>query len=107
MNNVIVGEGKMFGKGVYAGKSFEKGEIVIQYNLKQLTDEDYNNLSDREKPFVHTHWAAKYLYSEPERYVNHSSQPNTFQDLKTRCDIALRYIKKGEQITTNASKDDI
>ena len=41
----------------------------------------------------------------PERYVNHSKNPNTHQTHK--CDVVLRDIKKGEMITTDATKDDI
>ena len=57
--------------------------------------------------FTHIHYGQVYLYSEPERYVNHSETPNTYQDLKKQQDIALREIKKGEMITTNANKDDV
>tara|TARA_Y100000310_G_scaffold97292_1_gene94947 strand:- start:767 stop:979 length:213 start_codon:yes stop_codon:yes gene_type:complete len=32
--------------------------------------------------------------------------PNTLPDLKNKCDVAIRDIKKGEEITTNATKDD-
>ncbi len=105
--NIIIGTGEMFGKGVYANRSFKKGEIVIQYNLKKLSHAEFENLSEEEQYFVHTHHGVKYLYSTPERYVNHSPNPNTIQDLKGRCDVAIRDIKKGEQITTDASKDDV
>lgn len=107
MNYVVIGEGKLAGKGVYASKNFKKGEIVINYNLKLLTREEYKSLSRSEKMFTHKHSGAIYLYSEPERYVNHSSNPNTYQDLDKKCDIALHNIVKGEAITTDATKDDI
>ncbi len=106
MNEVIIGKGNLFGKGVFANRAFKKGEVVIKYNLMPLTKEQYERLSALEKNFCHTHWGQIYLYSEPERYVNHSSNPNTIQDLKKQCDIALRDIKKGEAITTDATKDD-
>ena len=48
-----------------------------------------------------------YLYAEPKWYVNHSDNPNTYQDLIKQCDIALRDIKKGEMITGDATQDDI
>ncbi|MCF7834374.1 MAG: SET domain-containing protein [Candidatus Pacebacteria bacterium] len=107
MPEIIIGKGEIFGKGVYANRNFKKGEIVIHYRLKKLTDDDLENLSEEEKYSVHTHYGEKYLYSIPERYVNHSSNPNTTQDIKKGCDIAFRNIQKGEQITTNALKDDI
>jgi|SRR3989344_3544361 len=107
MTEISVGKGEIFGKGVYANKNFKKGEIVIRYNLKKLSDDEFKGLSNEEKHFVHTHYDIKYLYSIPERYVNHSSNSNTVQDIKNACDVAIRDIQKGEQITTDASKDDI
>lgn len=107
MIEIIIGKGEMFGKGVYANRDFKKGEVVIQYNLKKLSDGELKSLSEEEIFYVHTHHDQKYLYSVPERYVNHSSNPNTIQDLKKQCDIAIRDIEKGEQITTDSSKDDI
>lgn len=106
MNDLIIGKGNLAGKGVYANRGFKKGEIVIRYNLKPLTKEELEKLPESEKIFTHTHWGQTYLYGEPERYVNHSDRPNTYQDVKNKCDIALRDIKKGEMITTNALKDD-
>ena len=107
MNNIKIRKGNLNGKGVYAGQDFKAGEIVIQYHLKPLTEEEFEKLPRGEKMFVHTHWGKRYLYSEPERCVNHSSDPNTYQDLNNKCDIALRNIKKGEMITTDATKDDV
>ncbi len=106
-NNVIVGKGNLAGKAVYANRDFKKGEIVIQYHLKKLTKAQYERLPEEEKIFTHTHWGTIYLYSEPERYVNHSNRPNTYQDLINKCDIALRDIQKGEMITGDATKDDV
>lgn len=95
------------GKGVFANRNFKKDEVVIQYHLKPLTEEEWENLPESEKEFTHIHWGQIYLYPEPERHVNHSDNPNTIQDLKEKQDIALRDIKKGEEITGNATKDDI
>lgn len=106
MEKVIIGAGDLLGKGVYAARSFLKGEVVIQYNLKALDQDEFENLPESEKNFVHIHRKQYFLYAEPERYVNHSTEPNTYQDLEKRCDIALRDIQKGEMITTDATKDD-
>ncbi|MDP3770335.1 MAG: DNA alkylation repair protein [bacterium] len=106
-DDVLIGRGNLAGKGVYANKDFKKGEVVIQYHLILLTEEDYERLPKSEKMFTHTHWGQIMLYSEPERYVNHSKNPNTYQDLNKQQDIALRDIKKGEMITGDATKDDI
>ena len=106
MNDVIIGKGDLAGRGVYAGRDFKMGEVVIEYNLRTLKEGEFQNLPQDEKDFIHTHQGVAYLYSEPERYVNHSPNPNTYQDLKKRCDIALRDIRKGEAITTDDTKDD-
>ena len=107
MENVLIGKGNLSWKGVYACRDFESGEVVIEYHLKPLAENKFRDLPEAEKIFVHTHWGVKHLYSEPERYVNHSDDPNTYQDLERKCDIALRDIKKGEVITTDAKKDNI
>ena len=95
------------GKGVFVGRDFKKGEVVIQYHLQPLTEKEWEKLPESEKEFTHTHWEQIYLYPEPERYVNHSDNPNTYQDLVKKQDVALRDIKKGEEITGDAAKDDI
>ena|SRR3989338_1076473 len=107
MKGVIIGKGNLAGKGVYANRDFKRGEVVIQYHLKSLTKEEYKKLPKSEKMFTHRHWGVINLYSEPERYVNHSFKGNVCQDLVKKCDIALRDIKKGEAITGDTTKDDI
>lgn len=102
-----IGKGKLAGKGVWAARNFKKGEIVIKYQLRSLTPEEYKNLPRSEKMFTHKHWGTIHLYSEPERYVNHSKEPNTYQDLIKKADVALSDIKEGEMITTDATKDNI
>jgi len=95
MNNVYIGEGDLAGKGVYANKDIEKGEIVIKYNLKQLSEEEYKNLPENERMFAHVHHGNIFLYGEPERYVNHSGKPNTYQDLENGCEHCIkRYCKR-------------
>ncbi len=104
---MVIGKGNLAGKGVYANRDFKKGEVVIQYTLKSLAEDEFQSLPESEKMFTHTHWGTVYLYSEPERYVNHSYNPNTCQDLTHQCEVALRDIKKDEAITTDETKDDI
>ncbi len=111
MSDVVIKKSKIGqfpnGKGVFANRDFKKGEVVIKYNLKPLTKEEFENLPKGEKEFTHKHRGVIHLYSIPERYVNHTSNPNTVQDLKKKWDVAKKDIKKGEEITTDATKDDI
>lgn len=110
MSDVVIGQSniKQFpdGKGVFADRDFKKGEVVIQYHLKSITQDELEALPELEQGFTHTHRSQLYLYPEPERYVNHSNNPNTFQDFESQQDIALRDIKKGEEVTTDATKDE-
>jgi len=111
MGSVVIKKSKIGqfdnGKGVFANKDFKKGEMVITYNLKPLTTKEFDKLPKKEKNFTHKHFGVIYLYLSPERYVNHSSNPNTLQDLKKGRDVAKKDIKKGEEITTNSTKDEI
>lgn len=103
MSDVTIGSGKLAGKGVYAARNFKVGEAVMKYKLQELTQDDFSKLPPEEHMFTHSFWGKIYLYPEPGRYVNHSSTPNTRQNLKKMCDYAIKPIKKGEMITTNAT----
>ncbi len=103
---VSIGKGNLAGKGVYAVQNFKKGDVVILYNLEPLTEDEYLRLSDSEKMFTHSHKGQMYLYGEPERFVNHSDKPNTLPNEQHTCDIAVRDIMIGEEITTDSSQDD-
>lgn len=107
MKDVFIGKGKLEGRGVYAKRAFKKGEVVITYQLTLLTPEEYKLLPRAEKNFTHVHWGKTYLYGLPERYVNHARHPNTLPDSHRRRDVAIRDIKKGEQITTDHTQDDV
>ncbi len=104
--DVIIGKGNLDGKGVFAARDFNKDETVIRYNLKPISKEELESLPVVEQQFTHIHHGQIHLYSSPEKYVNHSDNPNTYQDFETWADVALRDIKKGEEITTDATKDD-
>lgn len=52
MNKVIIGKGKLDGKGIFADNDFKKGDIVIKYNLKSLSEEEFKKLSTKEKHLV-------------------------------------------------------
>jgi len=105
MNDVTIGTGKLAGKGVYAARDFSEGELVKPYNLKPLTQPQFDSLPKSERMFVHSFWGKMYLFPEPSRYTNHSADPNTRSDLEKMCDYAIRPIKKGEMITTNATEE--
>ena len=101
MSDVRIGEGKLAGKGVYAERDFAEGELVVPYNLQELTQAEFSALPVSEREWTHSFWGKIFLFPEPARYVNHDDNPSTFPDLERRGDYALRPIKKGEAITIN------
>ena len=105
MADVVIGKGKLAGKGVHAARNFKKGELVKSWNLKELTQDEFNKLPKSEHMFVHSFWGKMYLFPEPSRYTNHSANPNVYSDFKKQCDYALRPIKKGEMITVDATNE--
>lgn len=105
MKDIIVRKSKIHGKGVFANRNFLKGEVVIKYNLKKLTKEEFDNLLKEEKHFISKEGNDYFLFLPPERYVNHSCDANT--NSINNCDIAIKDIKKGEEITGDYSKENI
>lgn len=100
-----MGAGDLAGTGVYAGRDFDAGEVVIRYQLRSLTSEEYEALPPGEEIFVHSYGGRRYLYPPPARFVNHSDDPSCFEDFVQGCDIALRPIATGEAITIDAGQE--
>lgn len=105
MDDVYIGKGRLASKGVYAARDFAPGEAVKHYNLQELSQAEFDALPASDQIFVHSFWGKMYLFPEPSRYTNHSADPNTQSNLKDMCDYAVRPIKKGEMITTNATEE--
>jgi hypothetical protein len=103
--DVYVGEGALDGKGIYAGRSFAEGQVVVPYRLRKLNREEYLALNSTERLFVHSYWGERHLYPPPARFVNHSDAPNMYQDFEREADIALRRIEAGEFLTIDAREE--
>ena len=97
--HVVVKKSKIDKKGVFAERNFKKGEIVLEWHPKVLKKSEMDELSNKEKHFVEKIGKKYFLILSPERFVNHSCDPNT--KVKNKCDAAIRDIKKGEEITSN------
>ena len=91
---------KIDGRGVFAMRSFKKGEIVLKWKPVLLMESEFQQISNTEKPFVAQIGKKFYRLLDPIRHVNHSCAPNT-QPLKLGVDIAVRNIGKGEEITSD------
>ncbi len=105
MKKVLVKESRIEGTGVYAVRDFKKGEIVITWKADRIMKKEaIKNLSkDNQNHLCYIGKGQYIVQQSPERYVNHSCDPNTY--VKNKRDIAKRDIKKGEEITTDYSLD--
>ena len=101
MVDIIIKKSKISGKGVFAGRDYEKGEIVIRWNPKIIEKSKIGELPKKLLSYIDKSGDNYYLMQPPEKYVNHSCQPNTM--VKNDCDVAIRGIKKGEEITSDYS----
>jgi hypothetical protein len=102
VNSVVVGVGELDGRGVYAGQDFGAGDVVLGYDLRPLSREEFGDLAPVERMFVHSYAGRRYLYPAPARYVNHSDSPSAWADFDRGCYVAARRIRRGEAVTINA-----
>ncbi len=102
--DVIIKNSKIEGKGVFAPRNFKKGECIIKWDISnQLTPAQEKKLSETEKKYV-AHINGKIILQQsPAKYVNHSCNPNTH--IENFSDVAIKDIKKGEEITSNYFED--
>ena len=105
MNGLSIGPGELAGKGVYADREFAAGEVVVAFELRPVTREQFLALPPGEELFVHSYGGRRWLYPPPARWVNHSDHPSCYQDFERCCDIALRRIGVGEAITIDATQE--
>ena len=102
MVKVVVKKSKIHGKGVFAARNFKKGEVVNKWKPISLTEKEVSKLSKKDEEYLSYLGKRKYaLMQSPEKYVNHSCEPNT--KAKGKSDVAIRAIKKGEEITSDYS----
>lgn len=89
-------------KGVFALRQFQKGETVLKWHPKILNRTEFKNLKESQKHYLYKFGQKYFLMQAPEKYVNHSCEPNT--EVKNTSDIAIRNINKGEEITSDYGK---
>ncbi|MGC9605576.1 MAG: SET domain-containing protein [Minisyncoccia bacterium] len=99
LKGVTIKDAGVKGRGIFALRDFKKGELVLGWNKENrfLSEEEISDLPEGEKKYVALCNGKYLLISEPERYMNHSCDPNTINE--NGLDYALRDIKKGEEIT--------
>lgn len=96
--DIIVKKSKIKGRGVFAKRDFKKGEIVLKWNPEILTKQEAGKLTTKQKHYLYQGENKYFLMQPPEKYVNHSCDANTMA--KNKSDIAIKNIKKGEEVTS-------
>ncbi|EKE24967.1 MAG: hypothetical protein ACD_5C00342G0005 [uncultured bacterium] len=100
MKDVIVKKSKINGKGLFAMRNFKKGELVLKWNPKILTKSDLKTVYKDEEKYVWHAGRNLYVFMQPpERFVNHSCDPNL--TVRKNCEYAKRDINKSEELTSN------
>jgi hypothetical protein len=92
--------------GLFALRTFATGEVVLRWDLSQLIPKDeFALLSPAEQHYNHPFDEDRLiLVQPPERFVNHSCNNNT--EVRNFCDLAIRRISPGEEITSSYSSDE-
>jgi|tagenome__1003787_1003787.scaffolds.fasta_scaffold20981559_4 ketosteroid isomerase-like protein len=103
--DVTIGPGTLAGNGVYAARAFAAGELVVPYDLTELTQTEFDELPTGEREWTHSFHGRIFLFPEPERYVNHSDEPSTYPDHTRGGNVALRSIRAGEAITIDDRRE--
>lgn len=100
LNNVEVRDSTIAGRGLFAKRDFVQGEVVLAWNSDNvyLSEEELASLSDELKQYVAIYNDQYLLIPAPERYMNHSCEPNTETNDEGE-DVATRDILAGEEVT--------
>jgi len=105
MDSVEIRPSQIEGQGLYALRPFAAGEIVLRWDVSQLLDRGLlDSLPANERKYLHPFDEDRIMIVQPpERYVNHSCNNNT--EVRDFCDVAIRAIASGEEITSNYGSD--
>lgn len=102
---VEVRRSPIHGMGLYAIRVFQPGEVVLRWDLSRIIrKQEFALLSETEQPYTHPFDEERLIVLQPpERFVNHSCNNNT--EVREFCDVAIKAIVPGEEITSNYSSD--
>ena len=96
------------GTGVFTRDRIPRGAVVLQVDDSRIVDDDHPIREDMGENRDHCDYlpdGTTVLMAEPERYINHSCDPNVFVYSVdgTRFVLALRDISPGEEIVYDYS----
>lgn len=101
MDNVVVKDAK-FGKGLFAARDIKKDEVVADFSGgKTYKAEKISDLPEEVADHAVQFGEHEWIDTETNgRFINHSCEPNCGIKGKFKV-VALRDIKKGEEIKTD------
>ncbi|HEV8368743.1 MAG TPA: SET domain-containing protein-lysine N-methyltransferase [Pyrinomonadaceae bacterium] len=93
------------GRGLFALRTFEPGDVVLRWDTTHTMPRDkVLSLSEEERRYTHPlDEQRSMIVQPPERFVNHSCSNNT--EVRNFCDVAIRRIEVGEEITSDYGSD--
>jgi uncharacterized protein len=101
MERILVKNSPIHGRGVFAARRIEAGEVIMDWSgcSEVLSDGAVAALPPEERIFVSVIDGRNILFKPPARFVNHSCNPNARGG--DRHDVAVRVIEAGEEITVD------
>lgn len=100
---ISVKNSPIHGRGVFATALIREGETAVSWeNTREITVAERETLSPAERVYVDIQDGKILLVGEPERFVNHACEANTRAGVQ--CDIAVRDIEIGEEVTADYSQ---
>ena len=100
---VAAGPSGIHGTGVFAVERIARGEVVLEIDDTRIVDDEHPVREDLGEDGDHCDClpdGTTTLMAPPERYINHSCDPNVFVYSvgRTRYVLALREISTGEEV---------
>ena len=106
--DTYIDKSSIHGLGLFAKKAIAKGDVIWEFNEDidiRISQLHYERLSKSCKKQMdkYTYYENGYycLDGDDARFINHSDNPNIFFPDEEKDGIALRNIKKGEELTCN------
>lgn len=98
---LIVRESEINGTGVFADIGFSAAQVVLAIDDSYVVDHEHPVPSGEEEHCDYLEVGKTVWMQAPERYINHSCEPNVFVRTSggIRLVLALREIEAGEEIT--------
>lgn len=121
LNSVMVKQSGIQGRGVFACRNVDKGEVILEFDDSRIVDDTFP-LQEGES-FSSCDWVGfnTVLLKAPEKYLNHCCEPSAFiryskrskrkkdnvegKPIYRRLLVALKNIKSDSEVTIDYSID--